>query len=217
MEQRSRAAVRRGQPVSIPEIATTALAMIDEDGLDALTMRGLAEAIGVTPMTLYRYLANKEMILAEVADLLWRELPAIDPAITGWKEQIAAMWQQLFDLMLRHPNAVPLIARGGAYSATASSDTAGMLSVLKHAGFSAELAGQFVHAASALVVGFAFAHLWQHQARVGQAPQPPAGQASAAPDELLEYAGRMGPFTTGEFATSLNLIIDGFARQLPQP
>ena len=59
MEQRSRAAVRRGQPVSIPEIATTALAMIDEDGLDALTMRGLAEAIGVTPMTLYRYLANK--------------------------------------------------------------------------------------------------------------------------------------------------------------
>ena len=160
MDERSRPPARqRDHKVSIPEITATALAMIDEHGMDALTMRGLADAIGVTPMTLYRYLPNKDTILAEVADLLWRELPPIDPAITGWKEQLTAMWQQLFDLMLRHPHAVPLIARGGTYSATASSDTAGMLAVLKDAGFPAELAGQFVHAASALVVGYAFAHV----------------------------------------------------------
>ena len=216
MEQVSRTAGgRREHKVSIPEIATTALAMIDEHGLEALTMRGLAEAIGVTPMTLYRYLANKEMILAEVADLLWRELPPIDPAITGWREQLAAMWGQLFDLMLRHPHAVPLIARGGSYSATAGSDTAGMLGVLKDAGFPAELAGQFLHAASALVVGYAFAHLWQHQARSGQAPQAPAGAAPVPPSELADYARRMGPFTTEEFADALDLLIDGFARRLP--
>lgn len=218
MEQRSRSTARqRDHKVSVPEIAATALAMIDEHGMEALTMRGLADAIGVTPMTLYRYLPNKDTILAEVADLLWRELPPIDPAITGWKERLTAMWQQLFDLMLRHPHAVPLIARGGTYSATAGSDTAGMLAVLKDAAFPAELAGQFVHAASALVVGYAFAHLWQHQAQSGSGPQGPAGSAPTPSDELLDYARGIGPFTTSEFGAALELIIDGYARKLPQP
>lgn len=208
---------RRTSKVTVPEIAETALAMIDEHGLEALTMRGLADAIGVTPMTLYRYLDNKDMILAQVAELLWRELPPIDPAITDWREQLAAMWQQLFDLMLRHPQAVPLIARGGAYSATAGSDTVGMVGVLKEAGFPPELASAFVHAASALVVGYAFAHLWQHQACAGQATHVAAGTAPAVPPDLLDYAGRIGPFTTDEFQATLRLLIDGFAARVPGP
>lgn len=204
----------RQQPVSIEEITATALALIDEHGLDALTMRGLADAIGVKPVTVYRYLPNKEAILAEVADRLWRELPPIDPAITGWREQVRAMWLQLFDLMLRHPHAVPLIARGGAYSATAGSDTAGMLGVLKDAGFTPDLASRFMHAASALVVGYAFAHLWQHQARQGQGPAVPAGAASEPPAELLEFARLIGPFTTEEFGLTLDLLLDAFSARL---
>jgi len=204
---------RRERPVSIEEITTTALALIDSDGLEALTMRGLADTIGVKPVTLYRYLPNKEAILAQVADRLWRELPQPNPDITGWKEQLRAMWLQLFDLMLRHPHAIPLIARGGAYSATAGSDTAGMLSVLKEAGFTPKLAGEFLHAASALVAGFAFAHLWQHQARQGQGPASPAGDAPLPPAALLEYAQQIGPFAPDEFGRTLDLIIDGFADQ----
>jgi TetR/AcrR family tetracycline transcriptional repressor len=208
---------RRKHAVTIDEITTTALALIDADGLESLTMRGLADVIGVKPVTLYRYLPNKEAILAEVADRLWRELPPPDLAITGWKEQIRAMWLQLFKLMLRHPHAVPLIARGGAYSSTAGSDTAGMLGVLKDAGFTPRLASEFVHAASALVVGFAFAHLWQHQAQHGQGPAHPAGDAPIAPSALLEYAQQIGPFTTDEFSQTLNIVIDGFADKLHQP
>lgn len=201
---------RRQQAVSVEEIASTALTLIDADGLEALTMRGLADAIGVKPVTLYRYLPNKEAILAEVADRLWLELPPIDPTITGWKEQLRAMWLQLFDLMLRHPHAVPLIARGGTYSATAGSDTAGMLAVLRDAGFSPKLAGEFVHAASALVVGFAFAHLWQRQAQRGEGPSVPAGDAAVPASDLIDYARQLGPFTTDEFGRTLDLVLAGF-------
>lgn len=203
-------AARRQQAVSVEEIASTALMLIDAHGLEALTMRGLADAIGVKPVTIYRYLPNKEAILAEVADRLWLELPPIDPAITGWKEQLRAMWLQLFELMLRHPHAVPLIARGGAYSATAGSDTAGMLGVLRDAGFSPKLAGEFVHAASALVVGFAFAHLWQRQAQRGDGPSAPAGDAPAPPSDLIGYARQIGPFTTEEFGRTLDLVVEGY-------
>jgi len=218
MNRTQRTAVgRRQQPVTIEEITTTALAMVDADGLEALTMRGLADTIGVTPMTLYRYLPNKEAILAEVADRLWRELPPPDPELTGWKEQLRAMWLNLFDLMLRHPHAVPLIARGRTYSATAESDTVGMLGVLKDAGFPPDLAGEFLHAASALVVGFAFAHLWQQEAQHGSGSATSAGDATLPAGELVEYARQIGPFTTQEFGDTLDILVDAFASKLRQP
>ncbi|MCC6495858.1 MAG: TetR/AcrR family transcriptional regulator [Propionibacteriaceae bacterium] len=207
---------RRERPVSVGEIAATALALIDADGLESLTMRGLATAIGVQPMTLYRYLPNKQAILAEVADLLWRELGPIDPAITGWRERVKAMWLQLFDLMLRHPHAVPVIARGGSYSATAGADTAGMLGELKGAGFTPETAGEFIHTASALIVGFAFAQLWQQEVDSGLGPATPAGEAPAPDAELLEFARSLPSFTTGEFGRALELLIDGFEGRLRQ-
>lgn len=202
--------------MSVAEIAATALAMIDADGLESLTMRGLAGAIGVQPMTLYRYLPNKQAILAEVADLLWRELGPIDPAITGWQERVKAMWLQLFELMLRHPHAVPIIARGGGYSATASADTAGMLAELMHAGFTPVAASEFLHTASALIVGFAFAQFWQHQADSGLGPAAPAGEAPTPSPEILEFARGIGPFTPAEFGRALDLLISGFEARLGQ-
>lgn len=209
---------RRARPVTAEEITVTALALIDEGGLEVLTMRRLADAIGVQPMTLYRYLPNKEAILAEVADRLWRELPPIADDIIGWEARIKAMWLQLFDLMLRHPHAVPLIARAGGYSNSAGAQTAGMLGELKAAGFTPEVASQFLHAASALVVGFAFAQLWQQQAQAGQGPPAPAGPAPSAAPDVLEFAHRIGPFTTDEFGSTLDLLIAGFGEQIhPRP
>jgi len=204
---------RRQAKVSVARIVTTALGLIDEHGLEALTMRGLADALGVKPVTLYRYLPNKDAILAEVADLLWRELSTVDPETNDWSERFRLRWLNLFELMLRHPRAIPLIARGGAYSATAGSETARMLADLKAAGFPAELAGALVHAASALVVGFAFAHLWQDEGVPRGAA--PAGLAPAPPAEVLDYAGRIGPFTIAEFAGSLDLVVEGLAGRLP--
>jgi AcrR family transcriptional regulator len=199
----------------VAEIADTALDLIDEVGLDGLTMRRLADTIGVTPMTLYRYLPNKEAILAVVADLLWQQLPrATPPSPSGWQTQLATMWRHLFNLMQRHPNAVPLIARGGTYSNTAAADTAGMLGVLKDAGFTPALANEFLHIASALVVGFAFAQLWQQQAGHGNGPAHPAGDIQPIPPDMLDFAQAMGPFAPEEFDSALRLVIADFATRL---
>lgn len=190
------------------------MGIIDKGGLEGLTMRRLADTMGVKPMTLYRYLPNKEAILAVAADLLWQQLPPTDPNIFGWEDQIRAMWLQLFDLMRRHPHAVPLIARGGAYSNTAAADTAGMLGVLRTAGFTPELANEFLHTASALVVGFAFAQLWQQQAAQGNGPRQPAGEMAPLAPDVLEFAQAMRPFAPEEFETALNLVIAAFASRL---
>ncbi len=204
----------RGRPVSVDEIATSALAMIDEVGLEGLTMRALADSIGVKPMTIYRYLANKEAILAVVADRLWQQLPEPDPSIQGWQNQLRAMWGLLFELMLDHPQAIPLIARGAAYSNTAASSTAGMVAVLKRAGFSPQHASEFVHAAGSLVVGFAFGHLWQAQAGRGEGPSEPAGTLGSIEPELLGYLAQLGPFVPAEFAATLDVLIAAFEAKL---
>ena len=67
---------RRGRtgPVTAEAVIDAALVVIDEDGLDALTMRRLAHDLGVEPVTIYRQLPNKDAILAGVAEKLWREM-----------------------------------------------------------------------------------------------------------------------------------------------
>lgn len=204
----------RTKPVSVEEIAETALACIDAEGLEGLTMRKLARAIGVEPMTLYRYLPNKEAILAVVADRLWQELSPFVPEVDGWAGQVRLMWLQMYELMLRHPHAVPLIARAGTYSATATEGTARMLGILKDSGFSQELASEFMHVVGALVVGFAYAQLWLRLNAQGQRPDSPAGEMGPLPPALLEWARGVGPSAPWQFAAALDMVMASFAERL---
>ena len=64
--------------------------MIDEEGLDALTMRRLAHDLGVEPVTIYRQLPNKEAILAGVAEKLWREMAPPEARPGGRRNAAAA-------------------------------------------------------------------------------------------------------------------------------
>jgi len=207
---------RRDKPVSVPEIAQTGLALLDEVGLEGLTMRRLAGAMGVEPMTLYRYLPNKEAILAVVADLLWQELRPFVNGADGWTATVRAMWLDMYQLMTAHPHAVPLIARAGSYSHTATEGTARMLEVLKEAGFASGLATELLHTAGALVVGFAYAHLWTQLAEGGQRPSAPAGEMAPLAPETLAYAQAIGPWEPEQLETALDIVITGFAARLAQ-
>ena len=73
MAERARGKGRTG-PVTAEAVIDAALVVIDEEGLDALTMRRLAHDLGVEPVTIYRQLPNKDAILAGVAEKLWREM-----------------------------------------------------------------------------------------------------------------------------------------------
>lgn len=207
---------RRGRdgrdPVTAQRVTLAALAIIDAEGLDALTMRRLATDLGVEPMTVYRQLASKDAILASVAELLWASLPPPAAPLAGgtWRGAFAAMWSGLHGLMQAHPNAIPLIARGGGLSPSAGAGTVGMLRVLCEAGLGPTEAGELVHALSACVVGYGFATLWGREAAAraatGSAASVPAGvseHAPAAPPELppdvLPYVAELGRWDPGEF------------------
>ncbi len=89
-------------------VLSAALALVDAEGLDALTMRRLGQELQRDPMSLYRYAANRAALLDGVAEPVLNEL-AIFPNDPDWQAQLRKIAHDLRLLALRHPNVVPLL------------------------------------------------------------------------------------------------------------
>ena len=89
-------------------VLSSALELVDAEGLDALTMRRLGQLLGRDPMSLYRYAENRAALLDGVSELVLNEL-SVFPADPDWKAQLRRIAHDLRLLALRHPNVVPLL------------------------------------------------------------------------------------------------------------
>lgn len=89
-------------------ILQSALAIIDADGVEGLSMRRLSEAVGRDPAVLYRHLPNKAAVLDGVAGIVLEQL-AVDTADPDWAGQLRAVAYDFRRLALAHPNVVPLL------------------------------------------------------------------------------------------------------------
>ncbi|MFD8011616.1 TetR/AcrR family transcriptional regulator [Streptomyces sp. NPDC058955] len=99
----------RPRSLTPDRLAAAALAVVDRDGLAALSMRTAAKELGMSPMALYRYVADREELERLVVD---RILGAVDtdppPGGAPWAERVEVMTGRLREAVARHPEAVPL-------------------------------------------------------------------------------------------------------------
>src|SRR5438477_13117854 len=72
-------------PLTRSRIAEAALAVVDRDGLDALSMRRLGAELGVEGMAIYRHFPNKAAVLAGVVVVLLAELVIPPPSGVPWE------------------------------------------------------------------------------------------------------------------------------------
>ncbi|WP_440335727.1 TetR/AcrR family transcriptional regulator C-terminal domain-containing protein [Microbacterium sp.] len=93
-------------------VVRTALAQIDESGVQNLSMRSLAQELGVEAMSLYRYVQGKEDLLEAVVALLMTDLmPSLDPAVNPhWQGYLQATAHQIRRIAVEHPRVFPLVA-----------------------------------------------------------------------------------------------------------
>ncbi len=84
-----------------------ALELVDDEGLDALSMRKLGQKLGKDPMALYRYAKNREALLDGLTEIIWDQL--VIPPVDEWQDQLRATAHDFRNLVLRHPNVVPLL------------------------------------------------------------------------------------------------------------
>ncbi|SEM37730.1 TetR/AcrR family transcriptional regulator [Nonomuraea pusilla] len=94
---------RRGSPLSREEIRATALRLVDEGGVEALSMRKLAAELNVNPMSLYHHVDNKEALLVEVCTNMAERLHLPPDDGTPWQEQLRALGRAYHEHVRAHP------------------------------------------------------------------------------------------------------------------
>jgi TetR/AcrR family transcriptional regulator, tetracycline repressor protein len=92
------------------QILSTALNLVDQEGLEALSMRRLGAELGVDPMTIDHHTGGKERLLDGIAELLWEEV-ALPEASSDPIEALRNLARSLRNLFRNHPEAAPLILR----------------------------------------------------------------------------------------------------------
>jgi AcrR family transcriptional regulator len=91
-------------------VCRAALELVDEEGLEALSMRRLGARLGVEAMSLYRHVRDKDDVLEAVQTAVAEdiEITGVDP--TDWRSLLHGIAAGFRRALLRHPNAIPLIA-----------------------------------------------------------------------------------------------------------
>jgi len=101
---------RRAAPLTRDEIFAAALAIIDAEGVAALSMRRLARELGVEAMSIYHHVRDKQALLAGVVDLSVRtEAPAPPRPGARWQDVVTAVVLAFRRTLIAHPNVLPLM------------------------------------------------------------------------------------------------------------
>jgi AcrR family transcriptional regulator len=102
---------RRDRPLSRSELVDAALRIVDSEGLKALTMRRLADAVDVEAMSLYKHVPSKEVLLDWTVDRMRSETRLPDPLPKDWRELMATLFGEYRRVLAAHPNMLPLAVR----------------------------------------------------------------------------------------------------------
>jgi AcrR family transcriptional regulator len=206
-------------PLSRERVLTAAVALADATGLGALTIRSLANELGVKPMAIYYHVANKEQILDGIVDLVFAEIEL--PAVGGeWRAELTRRAHSARQALRRHSWAIGLLeSRTNPGPATLRHHDA-VLGTLRAAGFSIPLTAHAYALLDSYVYGFAL----QEASLPFETPESVAGIAesmmeqfaSGAYPHLVEFATehvmRPGYDFGLEFDFGLGLVLDGLAR-----
>ena len=95
-------------PLSADRVLAGAMRLADRIGIEKLTIRRLADELGVTPMAIYRYMPSKEAIVDGMVEAVFTEID-LPPLETDWKAAMRRRCVSLHEVLLRHPWAPPLM------------------------------------------------------------------------------------------------------------
>jgi AcrR family transcriptional regulator len=147
-------APRKRIPLNKERLLRTAIAIADEKGNSALTIRSLAKELGVKPMALYHHVANKEEILDEIIDIVFAEID-LPPADTNWRSAMRHRAIAARRVLARHPWAIPLMeSRTNPGPATLRHHDA-VIGSLRGAGFSIRMTAHAYSLLDSYIYGFA--------------------------------------------------------------
>jgi len=129
---------RREGPVAPLErgrIVSTALALVDRDGLKALSMRKLGAELGVDPMAVYYHIPNKQALLDAIVEAVMAGIDlSVDNPADSPEERILGAACAYRDALLAHANAIPILLAHGPATPAAMRPVECLIGILRDAG-----------------------------------------------------------------------------------
>ena len=214
-------ATKNSQPrtkLSRERVLAAAIDLADDGGIESLTMRKLAQKLGVEAMTVYYYFAKKDDIVDGILDLVVSEIEV--PAAGGdWRVAVRQSAISAHKVLLRHPWACTLMMSPARVRPARLRYMESLLGRLREAGFSAEMTHHAYHAVDSHIIGFT---MWIVGYSTGIRALPDSGASLRRELTLAEYpylvehmeehrrkSGREGE---SEFEFGLRLILDGLEK-----
>ena len=211
---------REGRPrLSRERVLGGAVTVADAGGIDALTIRSLAQNLGVKPMSVYYYVANKDEILDGIVDLVFSEIDLPKPG-DDWRAELRRRAHSARGVLRAHPWAIGLMeSRTSPGPATLRHHDA-VIATLRRAGFSQELTAHAYALLDSYTYGFALQEVglpFEGSDSVADVAEPimdrfATGEYPHLVEMATDYYLQPGYDFGDEFEWGLDLILDGLTR-----
>lgn len=218
----------RTQPVRVrpaltqQAIVAAALDLVDEAGVDAVSMRSVAEALRTGPASIYRHVSGKDELLELVLDRVLAEVDVPRPDPADWRGPLAALAREVRRVLLAHNDIAAVAMSGRPVGGNPARIAEALLAILRTAGFPDDVCAWAVDRISLYVTADALDTARQRAAERGDVDAVRRRWA-----EVAEYCGNLPPdrfphtvalrdvlFTaepTDRFALGLEVFLDGLA------
>lgn len=206
--------------LSTERVIEGAVALADRVGVDALTIRKIADEIDVKPMSIYHHVPNKEAIIAGMVDVVFAEID-LPPVDTDWRTAILVRCRSMRTVLARHPWAAPLMEAGTSPGPATLTHHDAVIGCFRRAGFSLALTGHAFAIIDAYLYGFALQEATlpatggEEMAEIAGAvaEQMPADLYPHLTEFTHDHILQPGYDFADEFEVGLQLILDGLSRR----
>jgi AcrR family transcriptional regulator len=208
-------------PLSRDRILRAALELVDDGGIDSLTMRKLGQALGFEAMSLYNHVANKDDVIDGILDLVLAESELPSPS-GEWDGAVRSSAVSVHAALRRHPWASAVVMAPGRLRPARLRYMDSLLGRIREAGFSAETTYHAYHVLDGHIFGFS---LWEasHSYSDADASEMMAAFERTITADEYPYLREHGEqhFAEGPhhdvsaFEFGLDLILDGLKKINP--
>jgi AcrR family transcriptional regulator len=207
-------------PLNRQRVLAAAIALADDGGVEALSMRRLAQELGVVPMALYKHVANKDELLDGMLDAVIGEI-SLPAAGRDWKPALRELILSARRGLLRHPWAARVLETRSTSTPAIMTYMDAVVGILRGGGFSIDLTHHALHAMGSRVLGFS-QELFDDSAVADPALVPAMLRELAPYPHITEVVSAIthdqgtvvgfGCDDQAEFEFALDLLLDGLER-----
>jgi AcrR family transcriptional regulator len=195
-------------------IVDAALALVDAEGAEALSMRTLAQKLDSGTATLYRHFANRSALVADVVDHVFGEvaLDARELADMNWQQACETVVHRMYAALNRHPNVTRLMLEQIPLGPNAMAIREASLSMLLDNGFAPDMSARIYATLARYVLGFAIQYSGQPDSHASEDAQAFHNVDPSGFPATTTVADAMPIPLDVEFSFGLDLLIKGLSQ-----